>query len=170
MILRTVALAAGITGAAGLSQFPEFSQQYMQRLGGAVDELARQVDRYEADAAGQDMTLPTYLDALAAEGPMAEVQAGNMAQDIARHAALSEALAQLKGAGPFTRARLAGLMGDRQIVERAWEAYQPAAPLTFEGVVFAAAGFLVGWLGLKALFAFLAGGLSLFRRPTRRSG
>ena len=40
MILRTMALAAGLTGAATLSQFPEFSQQYTQRLGGAVDELS----------------------------------------------------------------------------------------------------------------------------------
>ena len=37
MILRVLAVAAGLAGAGTLSQFPEFSQQYVQRLGGAVD-------------------------------------------------------------------------------------------------------------------------------------
>ena len=32
-------MAGGIAGAVALSQFPEFSQQYLQRLSGAVDEL-----------------------------------------------------------------------------------------------------------------------------------
>lgn len=170
MILRALTLAAGLTGAAALSQFPEFSQQYAQRLGGAVDELARQVARYEADASAQDMALGAYLEALAAEGPLARTQSENIAEDVARHARLSEALAQLQGAGPFTRARLAGWMGDRQIAARAWQAYRPAAPLTFEGAMFAGAGFLIGWLGLRAVFAFCAGGWSLLRRPVRRAG
>ena len=39
MFMRAIAVAGGLAGAAGLSQFPEFSQQYVQRLGGAVDEL-----------------------------------------------------------------------------------------------------------------------------------
>lgn len=168
MILRALTLAAGVTGAAGLSQFPEFSQQYLQRLGGAVDELTRQVERYEADAAAQDMTLEGYLQALAAEGPLAKTQAGNMAEDVARHARLNDALQQLQGAGPFMRARMAGWMGDRQIAARAWEAYKPAAPLTFEGALFAGTGFLAGWLGLSAVFSFLAGGWSLLRAPFKR--
>ncbi len=34
MLLRAITLAGGIVGAAGMSQFPEYSQQYVQRLGG----------------------------------------------------------------------------------------------------------------------------------------
>ena len=49
MILRALTLAAGLTGAAGASQFPEFSQQYVQRLGGAVDELTRFVAEMQTD-------------------------------------------------------------------------------------------------------------------------
>ncbi|WP_372834856.1 DUF2937 family protein [Puniceibacterium confluentis] len=51
MILRAIALAAGRGGAVGLSQFPEFSQQYLQRLGGAVDGLARVIRQFDRDAA-----------------------------------------------------------------------------------------------------------------------
>lgn len=156
MIGRALALAGGLTGAVGASQFPEFSQQYMQRLGGTVDELARQIDRYEADAQAVDMTLDEYLRQLAAEGPLARTQAGNMVEDIARHDRLTEALTTLEGAGPFMRARLASYMGDREIAERAFEVFKPAVPATFEGAVFAGTGFFAGWLGLSLLFGFLA--------------
>jgi len=37
--MRILATAGGIAGAVALSQFPEFSQQYVQRLSGATDEL-----------------------------------------------------------------------------------------------------------------------------------
>lgn len=33
MIAKTLTLAAGVSGAAAMSQFPEFSKQYVQRLG-----------------------------------------------------------------------------------------------------------------------------------------
>ena len=158
MILRTLALAGGLTGAAGLSQFPEFSQHYMQRLGGAVDELGRQVARYEREADTLGLTVDEMLAALAAEGPLAKTQSGNIAGDIARHGRLASDLAALEGAGPFTRARLATHLADREIAARAFETYKPAVPATFEGAVFAGTGFLAGWIGLSALFSFLAGG------------
>ncbi len=157
MILRTLALAGGLTGAAGLSQFPEFSQQYRQRLGGAVDELSRQITRYEADAAENGQSLDAMLVSLSDEGPLARTQAGNIEQDIARHARLKADLEALEGAGPFMRARMAAHMGDREITRKALLNYEPAVPVNFEGAVFAGTGFFAGWLGLSAVFAFIAG-------------
>lgn len=156
MILRVLALAGGLTGALGASQFPEFSQQYRQRLGGAVDELARQVTRYEADAQAAGMALPMYLAALAAEGPLARTQAANMAADVTRYQDLSADLARLDGAGPFMRAKLAAQAFDGEIARRAWQTYEPALPLTFEGATFAGTGLLTGWLGLSLVFGFFA--------------
>ena len=43
MIIRAITLAGGLAVGAGASQFPEFSQQYAQRLGGAVDALGEVV-------------------------------------------------------------------------------------------------------------------------------
>ena len=169
MILRVLSLAGGLTGAVGLSQFPEFSQQYMQRLGGAVDELTRQVDRYEADAAGFGLPLEQYITELSAEGEKAQTQATNMRQDIARHARLSEALAALEGAGPFMRARMAAYMGDRDVAERALENFKMAVPATFEGASFAGAGFLAGWGGLALVFAFLGRLWNTLRGMLRRA-
>ncbi|KUF12017.1 DUF2937 family protein [Pseudoponticoccus marisrubri] len=171
MILRALTLAGAVTGAAGLSQFPEFSQQYMQRLGGAVDELSRQVTRYERQAEELGMEMPAMLDALAEEGPLARQQSANMWSDIRRHERLQAALAALEGAGPFMRARLATHMGDRDIAERALEAYKPALPLTFEGAVFAGTGFFAGWAVLAGVFAFLRGGLQMAKQTvTRKRG
>ncbi len=50
MILRALTLAGGVAGAAVTSQFPEYSQQYLQRLGGAVDALHEVVADFDASA------------------------------------------------------------------------------------------------------------------------
>ncbi|MBO9466146.1 DUF2937 family protein [Tropicibacter sp. R15_0] len=169
MIVRALTLAGGLTGAVGLSQFPEFSQQYLQRLGGAVDELGIITQQYEADAAAAGMALPDYISALSQEGALSKTQAGNMQAHLDRYSSLSAALTQLQGAGPFMRARLAANMSDHGVAKRTLDEFKPAIPATFEGAVFAGSGFLGGWLGLKLVFAFLAGlwgsATSLFRRP-----
>lgn len=157
MVLRALAMTAGLISAVGLSQFPEFSQQYMQRLGGAADELNTIVSQYSADAKAARMTLETYVDTLSKEGPLSQTQARNMQAHIDRQAYLNTALEQLTGAGPFTRARMAAFMGDRDVARHAFETYKPAIPATFEGAVFAGTGFLGGWLGLSAVFAFFLG-------------
>lgn len=155
MFLRALTLAGGITGAAGLSQFPEFSQQYAQRLGGAVDELSRVVAAFDADAAGVGMTRDAALSELAKGGDLGAARAATMARTIERHERLSADLNALEGAGPFTRAYLAARMTDRDVAQRAMENFKPAVPATFEGAVFAGVGFLVGAFVLGALFAVL---------------
>ncbi len=169
MIMRALTLASGLAGAAGLSQFPEFSQQYMQRLGGAVDELNRQVTRYENDAARLDMPLQTYLAALVQEGEMARTQAANMAEDIARHDRLAATLAAMENAGPFMRARLAiDYLPDGEVAARALETFRPAVPATFEGAVFGGLGFVTGWASLALGVALLGGAWRITKAPFRR--
>ena len=53
---RTVAIVGGAALAVVLSQFPEYAQQYTQRLGGAVDELRRQTQSFDQDAAEGGLT------------------------------------------------------------------------------------------------------------------
>ena len=168
MVTRALMLAAGLTGAAASSQFPEYSQQYMQRLGGAVDELARQIQRHERDAETVGLDLPGLLAGLEAEGPLAGKQASNIRADIDRHARLSADLEALEGAGPFTRLKLVSHLRDSAIARRALAAYRPAMPASFEGAVFAGTGFVAGWGGLAALLAFVSGGLSFLRGGRRR--
>lgn len=161
MFLRALTLAGGITGAAGLSQFPEFSQQYAQRLGGAVDELTQVVAEFDADADALGLSRVAALDDLAQGGAMGAARARTMVRTIDRHARLSADLDALQGAGPFTRAYLATRMTDRDVAGRAWEAFRPAVPATFEGAVFAGVGFLAGLFALGAV-------ISVLRLPFRR--
>ncbi|MEM9851772.1 MAG: DUF2937 family protein, partial [Pseudomonadota bacterium] len=49
-------LAGGCAMLCATSQFPEFSQQYVQRLGGAVDELRRVAADFDASARAAGLT------------------------------------------------------------------------------------------------------------------
>jgi hypothetical protein len=50
MILKTLTLVSGMFGAAIFSQFPEFTQQYMQRMGGQIDALGVVLHDFDASA------------------------------------------------------------------------------------------------------------------------
>ncbi|MFX0541372.1 DUF2937 family protein [Roseovarius sp. S4756] len=160
-MLRALTLVGGLAGAAGLSQFPEFSQQYVQRLGGAVDELGRFVAEFDADAAEVGLSRETALSDLAQGGVMGGQRAETMEGVIQRHQRLAEDLAALRKAGPFTRAHRIGKFADPEIAGAAWQAFQPAVPLTAAGGIFAGAGFLGG-------LATVGGVLALLRAPFRR--
>ena len=157
MFARVITLAGGLAGAAGLSQFPEYSQQYMQRLGGAVDELSRFVAEFDADASAQGLSREAALVDLAKGGSMGAARADTVVGTIEREARLSADLKALQGAGPFTRAYEMRRFTDSEIAGRAMEAFKPAVPLTFEGGVFAGVGFLGGLAVLGGLLALLRG-------------
>src|SRR5690606_18979685 len=104
MLLKTLTLAGGLAGAATLSQFPEFSQQYAQRLGGAVDELARVVAEFDGDAASLSLDRDEALAQLSTGSDMGRARAATMTRTFERHDRLRADLASLQGAGPFMRA------------------------------------------------------------------
>ena len=87
MILRSLALASGLTGAAAFSQFPEFSQQYVQRLGGAVDALAQVVDDFDKSASAEGMTRAQALDQMQG-ADFVERRRDDMERTFERHTAL----------------------------------------------------------------------------------
>lgn len=161
MLARALTLAGGLSAAAAASQFPEYSQQYAQRLGGAVDELSRFVSAFDEDAAQVGLSRVAALKSLAQSGEIGAARAETIGRTIARHARLSRDLDTLRGAGPFTRAYRVRSFGDAEIARAAWAEFKPALPLSFEGGVFAGVG-LLGGLGL------MGGLLALIRWPFRR--
>jgi len=160
MILRALTLAGGLAGAAATSQFPEFSQQYLQRLGGAVDALSQVVTDFDASAAAVGMDRADALAELRGT-EFLERRRVDMARTFARFDTLQGDLATLKGEGPFMRAYHLSRLTDGQIAGAAWRVYQPALPLNFAGLSFGLVGFL---LGVGALGA----GLRLVTWPFRR--
>ncbi|ABG31648.1 DUF2937 domain-containing protein [Roseobacter denitrificans] len=159
MILRGFILAASVAGALGAAQFPAFSQQYLQRLGGAVDALQQVILDFDASAASLGLSRE---EALAQMTGSAFVQArrADMQQAFRRYDGLRAALDTLEGQGPFMRAYHFAHLTDGEIVKGAWEAFEPALPITFASALFAGVGGVAG--GISA--ALLAGLLRSRRR------
>lgn len=161
MIIKALAVAGGLTSAVGLSQFPEYSQQYMQRLSGAVDELSGVVARFDADAAGLGLTRDTALEDLRQGRKMARAQALSMGYVLERYARLTEDLDVLKGSAMADKVMNFWRFTDSGVAKQALSDFQPAVPLTPQGLGLAAAGYLTVYGALSILLGGLA---RLFRR------
>jgi hypothetical protein len=162
---RAIASVGGLALALILSQFPEYAQQYTQRLGGAVDELrviTADFDR-AASAGGLDraQALARYNasndDFLAGRGE-------SMTATFQRFEQLSAALTQIQGAGPVERFQSLPAYLDTDIGRRTLESYKPAVPATIEGILYAGAGFIFGYLIVSGVWRFCA---LPFRRRNR---
>lgn len=162
MILRAVTFAAGLAGAFGAAQFPAYSQQYLQRLGGAVDALSQVVADFDASAAAEGLTRTEALAQLRGTA-FVERRRADMVRTFDRHAQLRSDLAVLQGQGPFMRAYHAARLTDTEVAQRAWQAFQPAFPLSFAAMVFAVVGFVV--TSLACMLAMAALRWPLRRRP-----
>jgi len=66
LLLRLPVLVMALLAGVLFSQAPEFSQQYRQRIGGAVDELRMVVDAFEAQAAASGLDRQGALSLYAA--------------------------------------------------------------------------------------------------------
>lgn len=160
MILRSITLAGGLVGAAATSQFPEFSQQYMQRLGGAVDALEQVVADFDNSAAASDLSREEALAQMQGTAFL-ERRGADMRRSITRYERLSSDLMALEGQGPFMRAYNAARFTDQEIAQAAWRAFEPAVPMNFAGLTFAGVGFVLGGFALTLV-------LGVLRLPFRR--
>jgi hypothetical protein len=152
-MLRVLTLAAGLAGAGTFAQFPEFSQQYVQRLGGAVDALEQVVADFDASAAAEGLSRADALASMVGTG-FVERRRTDMERTIDRFDHLSAQLGVVESAGPFMRAYHAA-DADTQIAKAAWQEFVPAMPLNFAGVVFAGLGFLLGTTAIGLLGGLL---------------
>lgn len=147
MIGRVLALAGGLAGAGTAAQFPEFSQQYLQRLGGAVQALDQVVADFDRSAAELGLNRAQALDQMHGT-PFVDKHRADMQATFVRHAGLTADLAVLRDTGPFMRVYHAGRLGDGDLLRGTMDDFQPALPLTFAGAVFAGVGFVLGGLAM----------------------
>jgi len=159
-MIKTLTMAGGLAGAVTLSQFPEFSQQYMQRMAGAVDELRGVVVAFDLTASASGLTRQEALGRMQGDD-FQEGLRDTIKGSITRYEQLSTNLDALRGATPLDRLKQAYRFTDSDIARRTWQDFKPAVPVTTDGFITAGIGFLAGWLGLGVLF----GGL---RRAGRR--
>lgn len=153
---RSLSVLAGAALAVALSQFPEYAQQYTQRLGGAVDELHRVVADFDQQAARDGLTPQQALAHYQASPDRFLVQQGqSMAHTIARYDQLSAMLGRIRGATPLERMTMLPDFADSEIGQRTLDDFRPAVPVTPEGLLWAAIGLIAGY-GIMRLLAELA--------------
>jgi hypothetical protein len=166
-IARKAAVAFGLLGGVVASQGPEFSQQYRQRIGGAIDELRTVVQRFETDAQASGETSESAIARLRGNpDDLASRQGAAMQGHRERLVRLEQHRQAMIEAGPFARMALMVRDGDTDVMRAAYRDFEPAVPVTEEGIFSAVAGFVVAWGAVLLLAGFTR---SLIRhRPGRR--
>lgn len=155
IIVRAITLAGGLALGAATSQFPEFSQQYAQRLGGAVDALNEVVADFDTSAAAEGLSRAQALEQMTG-ADFIERRRNDMERTFERHAMLIEDLKLLAEAGPFMRAYHALRFTDGDVARAAWGAFQPAVPFNPTGAIFSGFGFFVGLIVTSILLAVIS--------------
>lgn len=145
MIGRLANGIAAALGAAVFAQFPAFYQQYLQRLGGRLDQAKLDVARIAQDAAVLGRSVQAYVEELLESGTEAARLAARRELerlDSADH--LQSAYAALRDAGPLERPIAFLQHVDGAIARDTLQVFEPAVPVTLEGLLYGAAGLVAG--------------------------
>lgn len=133
-----------VVGAVLFSQVPEFMQQYLQRLGGHLDEARRQLQQFQDTAAQSGLTLERFIAQTAANAEPAVAKLGGvMTGTVVRVEELTAAQAALQNATLWSRPFVFLARLDLPIARATWGIFKPAVPTTLEGMIYALAGMLV---------------------------
>lgn len=131
--------------AAALSQFPAFSDQYVQRLGGQADALRRVATEFDASAERAGLTRQAALEQLAGT-QFLDSHGQDMRRVFTRLARIESDLGLLRAASALERIALPHRMRDAETIAATWADFRPAVPLTASGFWATGMGFLLGWL------------------------
>ncbi|MDO5369395.1 DUF2937 family protein [Paracoccus sp. (in: a-proteobacteria)] len=149
-------LVVALAFALALSQFPAFSDQYVQRLGGQADALRQVAAEFDTSADRAGLTRQAALEQIAGSAFL-DSHGQDMGRVFTRLARIESDLGLLRAASPLERIALPHRMRDTETIAATWGDFRPAVPLTTAGFWATGFGFLLGW--------FLAGlPLMLFRR------
>jgi hypothetical protein len=139
---RVMALA----GAIALAQFPQYFAQYIQRLGGHLDEARRSVSQYQNVAASYNLSLHEYINIHLTSGNKIFAATGKLISGLVeRLQHLETAFRALRGSTPWNRWWVFLRVMDPGIARRTWENFTPGIPTTAEALVYALIGLLAGW-------------------------
>ena len=152
MFKNVIPVVVGLGLGAGLSQFPEFAQQYTQRVGGAYFELRDVANGFRADAAASDKTVDQAIAEYYAADSQFFVDRGKSIETILhREDYLKQHYAALTAGGGFNQLIEFAQSRDLALAGDTFGIYKPAVPLTLTGAAHAGIGFLAGYKGLDLL-------------------
>jgi Protein of unknown function (DUF2937). len=137
-----------VAGAVIFSQAPEFMQQYLQRLGGHLDEARRQLEQFRRVAAQSGLSLEQFIAKTNANADAAVAKLGGvMSEASVRVEQLETAQSAIMHASPLTRPFAFIRHVDTEIANATWSIFKPAVPTTLEGLLYALIGMAV-FLGI----------------------
>lgn len=149
-----------VLGAVFAAQAPEFFQQYLQRLGGHLDEARRQLAAFEQAALAAGKPLSRFITDTLANSDAGLAQLGaTMRETAGRVDTLAAAQAALLNASGWSRPWAFLTHLDAGIAHATAAVFRPAVPTTAEGAVYAVLGMGVAF-GLWQV---------LIRLPLRRA-
>lgn len=155
MLARIFFIVLGIGVGGSVAQGPEFVQQYMQRLGGHIDELSAYITRLDEDANQSGISRQKALDEFTRYNSLFLQSRGRDAQFmVARHDRLTLQQSTLVEAGPFERLAVFAQNYDTEIAAATMSTYRPAIPATAEGFLLGAVGFFFGYVVGEILLRF----------------
>ncbi|HKB57195.1 MAG TPA: DUF2937 family protein [Lacunisphaera sp.] len=132
-----------VLGAVLFSQGPEFMQQYLQRLGGHLDEARRQLAAFQDTATNTGVTLDQFIHQTGANPDPGVARLGGVMTDtVERVSALQSAHDALMHSSLWARPFVFLRHLDLEITRATGAIYKPAVPTTLEGLVYALAGML----------------------------
>lgn len=147
--------ALAIVGSITLAQFPQFYAQYIQRLGGHLDEARRIVSEYSKAASSFHLTLQEYIQVhLTAQNSVLQSTGNIIENSLTRLADLEKSFQALKGGTLFNRWWIFLKNMNPDIFKQTCSEYTSGLSLTLESLIYALAGLLITWglyQGIKSL-------------------
>ncbi|MEQ8441048.1 MAG: DUF2937 family protein [Alphaproteobacteria bacterium] len=163
-MLRGLHILFALVCAVLLSQAPAFYQQYLQRLGGALDEATAQVEDLDRRAMDAGMERYQYIRHFQSnDDQVIRAEGDAMVDLVARQVRLEDWLARLEQAPWYMILIELAFHLDPKIAENTARSFEPSLPLSISGGSHAFLGFFFGFL-------FPSGIRSLFPRKVVRQG
>jgi len=127
------------------AQIPQFIAQYIQRLGGHLDELARIISQYQDGAKASGKTLEQFMATHLNSGIPDFISTGKMMQsNVSRYDVLSQSLEAIRSASVTVKPFVFLKNADFSIVKGTFQSFIPGVPVTVEGAIYALCGLIVG--------------------------
>ncbi len=131
------------TGGAAFSQFPEYYAHYVQRLGGRIDQARLRAEEIREDAAAKGLSVEDYIADFLDSAPHS-LEGARMSESIFQLDRMEAAYAALRDAPVLQRPFTFAEHWNSGLVEATLGDFNPALPLTPEGLVYAGCGVLAG--------------------------
>ncbi len=145
LVRRIMTLLIAVSAGVLFSQAPELSQQYRQRLGGAIDELTSRIQDFDEQANHNGLDRLEAMNVYARSPERFIRSQGETVRRIfERYEKLSNQMEELTVSSPILRPLVVARRLDPVTFSNAWRDFVPAVPLSVAGAVWSIIGLIAG--------------------------